>query len=1058
MDIKAFNRFHSALRMLHQQAVSSRDGLSDDRLHDAFFTDRLRFTAARAIDAQVVEVAGLVPAVTGAAAEDLRPTLSIGRSGTWIHLEGTCSCAAHLVEEVTCDHIIALADLVAERLQTGHGSVSLVRNLLNGMNLAAFVDDGPLDATTQLEREDREAAGIFAQLATTGSAASAPPPTVEVRRLWRVHASYQRIVAEWCVQRMGKRGTWLKPTAIDAYRMGEHLAAAQPEDLALLRLVQNYTFDVSGSLRRHAHWRLLLGRPLVLGGDFQPLRHEEAVLTAAVERDGEAWQVCFPALREGDWSLIQELEDGLVAIDADGGHLVLFQAAPDVLGLWRRRQRLRFGAVTAQSAAFRNVVARAGVVLPAELEGETVAADAGTQVALRWEGDRLGVELACRPIPACPLLTPGEGQERLHARLDGDRWVVAVRRFTAEREAAAAMRTRLGLPEAGWRWTLDLDAGADLIERLATADIAPHWQGPATQVREADQRQLRVRVRRERDWLGIEAGLRIDDRTIALADLLTAARGQGRWVRLDQGHLLRLSEDLRRRLRQLAAAGERAADSAAPLIDDALDGLDDAQLDCDKAWLALQRRLREARDLDPRLPRTLRATLRPYQREGFTWMARLAAWGPGAVLADDMGLGKTVQAIALLLLRAKTGPALVVCPTSVEGNWCDELARFAPSLSVRLFREDRGLDGLKAGQVVLASYGLVQRREAVFAALHFATLILDEAQQAKNADAKRTQALAAVPADWRLALSGTPLENRLDELWSIMRLVVPGLLGSREDFATRFAGPIEMDHDAGRRDELRRRIAPFVLRRTKAQVAPELPERTEITHRVDLTAAERDLYEAERLRAADELEGGGEDRRFAILAALTRLRQLACAPGLLLDGHEARSTKLDALVELATEMKDGGHRALVFSQFTRLLDLAGRRLHDAGLTCLRLDGTTPAAKRRELVADFQGGTGDVFLISLKAGGTGLNLTAADYVIHLDPWWNPAAEDQATDRTHRIGQTRPVTVYRLIAAGTVEERILDLHREKRDLIDALLADGDRAARLDSTQLLALLRQA
>ena len=319
-------------------------------------------------------------------------------------------------------------------------------------------------------------------------------------------------------------------------------------------------------------------------------------------------------------------------------------------------------------------------------------------------------------------------------------------------------------------------------------------------------------------------------------------------------------------------------------------------------------------------------------------------------------------------------------------------------------------------------------------------------------------------ADFRLALTGTPIENHLGELWAIFRLVTPGLLGSWEQFRQRFAVPIERHHDRKRQAALARVVCPFLLRRTKAEVAPELPSRTEMNQTIELGPTERRLYEAERIEILHSLAksaaaGIGDDarQRIKILAALTRLRLLCCHPRLVVKESTAGSAKLAALVELLTELRDEGHRALVFSQFTSFLDLARPLLTQAGLRTLTLDGSTPAVEREERVRAFQAGTADAFLLSLRAGGTGLNLTAATYVIHLDPWWNPAVEDQATDRAHRIGQDRPVTVIRMVARGTIEEAVLSLHEEKRQLAASILDGADVAARLDGEDLLDLIRK-
>jgi SNF2 family DNA or RNA helicase len=368
------------------------------------------------------------------------------------------------------------------------------------------------------------------------------------------------------------------------------------------------------------------------------------------------------------------------------------------------------------------------------------------------------------------------------------------------------------------------------------------------------------------------------------------------------------------------------------------------------------------------------------------------------------------------------------------------------------------LASLGKRDILIVSYGLLVRDADALAAVPFATLVADEAQALKNPRTERAKAARGLAAEFRVAMSGTPLENHLGELWSLFALVFPGLLGSWEQFRTRFAVPIEKNRDAAASAALARVIKPFLLRRTKAEVAPELPPRTEIEVPVALSSAEAELYEDARLAAVANLTKSvknPEQRRFEVLAALTRLRLLASHPKLYDQASGVASSKMQRLLELVDELRSEGHRALVFSQFTSHLALVRAELERVGVKLLYLDGATPAAERARLIARFQAGEAEVFLISLKAGGTGINLTGADYVIHLDPWWNPAVEDQATDRAHRIGQDKPVTVYRLIARNTVEEKILALHGTKRALVAGVLAGTDAATKLSTRDLVDLL---
>ncbi|QSQ18549.1 DEAD/DEAH box helicase [Myxococcus landrumensis] len=459
------------------------------------------------------------------------------------------------------------------------------------------------------------------------------------------------------------------------------------------------------------------------------------------------------------------------------------------------------------------------------------------------------------------------------------------------------------------------------------------------------------------------------------------------------------------------------------------------------------------------VPDGLHATLRHYQEAGLSWLWFLRRHGLSGILADDMGLGKTVQSLSLLQKMANDEgrkPSLVVAPTSVLANWEREAERFTPGLRAMVWhgqdRKERAED-LKGMDLVLTSYALVRRDLDQLSQVGFRFVILDEAQNIKNADSATAQACKSLPSETRLALTGTPLENRLSELWSIFDFLMPGFLGSADSFGDRYEQPIQVANDASARDRLRRRIQPFILRRLKTEVAKDLPPKTESVAWCEMEPGQAALYrevmEESRRKVNESIEKVGFKRsRVSILAALMRLRQVCCDPRLLKLPPGTLlppSAKVERFMELVEDLVAEGHRALVFSQFTEMLELLKQEADKKGLRYLYLDGRTK--DRMGKVDEYNRPDGPpLFFISLKAGGTGLNLTAADYVIHFDPWWNPAVEDQATDRTHRIGQTRAVISYKLITRGTVEEKILSLQRRKRDLAAGVLGgDGDEGAR-------------
>lgn len=601
------------------------------------------------------------------------------------------------------------------------------------------------------------------------------------------------------------------------------------------------------------------------------------------------------------------------------------------------------------------------------------------------------------------------------------------------------------------------------------------------------------------DWFGVELGILIDGKRVSvlplLLDFLESMRfgagigdldeltaGEVTFVPLEDGRFVPLDSE---RLRPLLAAlfelfemgmiteeGELRLNpmQAADLAD-----LAAATAAINLRWLGGERllelgaRLRSVQSIKPvPLPEGFKGELRLYQKEGLSWLQFLREVGLGGILADDMGLGKTVQTIAHILVEKRSGraehPSLVIAPTSLMANWRLEAKRFAPDLKVlTLHGSERKplFDNINDHELVLTTYALLRHDKDVLLARDYHLVILDEAQAIKNPKAATTRLVHQLKARHRLCLSGTPMENHLGELWSLCHFLNPGLLGDSQTFRRVFRTPIEKHDDAHRGLLLARRVRPYLLRRTKAEVEQDLPEKTEIVENIELAGDQRDLYESIRLamheRVRREIAAKGAAKsHIIILDALLKLRQACCDPRLLkLEAAKQveGSAKLARLMDMLPAMIEEGRRVLLFSQFTSMLALIEAELKRSKVDFLKLTGRTK--DRGALVEKFQQGASPLFLISLKAGGSGLNLTAADTVIHYDPWWNPAVEDQATDRAHRIGQTKPVFVYRLRTLGTVEEKIQELQARKRGLVDGLFDTGGKSiTKLDANDIAAL----
>ena len=559
-----------------------------------------------------------------------------------------------------------------------------------------------------------------------------------------------------------------------------------------------------------------------------------------------------------------------------------------------------------------------------------------------------------------------------------------------------------------------------------------------------------------------------------LRELLQSLHQKKRYHRLRDGSLLRLDENLEgldelNDTLELSGAKLKNGHAELPLyraptLDRALSRQNGLRFDRDDAFRRISRSFHAVQDSAYTPPASLQKTLRKYQRDGYRWLRTLDGYGMGGILADDMGLGKTVQVLSYLLARKEDGqtlPSLIVCPASLVLNWEEECKKFTPQLhSVPMDGDAAHRAALVAqwpqADIVITSYDLLRRDEKLYAEQAFYACILDEAQAIKNHTTQKYKAVCRVNSRVRFALTGTPVENRLGELWSIFSFLMPGYLPPYKTFCARFEKPIVQEEDANAVRRLNQLTGPFILRRMKAEVLRELPPKTENVRRIELGTEQRKLYLAAVVDAREKLRAAKPEDKMAVFAVLMRLREICCDPRLVADNWSGGSAKLDACLELVAEAVAGGHRILLFSQFTSMLELLANRLDEAGISHFTLQGSTPKPVRAEQVRRFNQGEADVFLISLRAGGTGLNLTAADIVIHYDPWWNLAAQNQATDRAYRIGQRNPVQVYRLIAQDTVEEKIVELQQAKQSLADTVTGGADGAIlSMAPEQLLQLL---
>ncbi len=888
-------------------------------------------------------------------------------------------------------------------------------------------------------------------------------------------------------QKLSTRGGWTKGKAIALKRLAtETIDYLTPQDQQICDTLQvayedryyseyskaNYAFTADSLLA-------LIGHPLVFWEDTPTVRvevvaGEPELLVKRLENDLLRIELS-PPLEKSEVLMVKETPTRLKVISVNAQH----RRIAEVLGA---KNRLEVP-VQAEDRVLKAIASMARLVtvqsdIGGEIDAEEVPADPTPHVHLLPAGEGLKVSLLIRPFKTGgAYYTPGQGGETVIADVDGTR-LQTLRDLQIEKKNAFAVQKACTVLEQyaqeGGEWLVDetSDCLTLLLQLQELGDkVVIEWpEGEKFKVsQQFGISDFKINIHRKKDWFEASGELQVSENHVVdlqqLMTLMDASTGQ--FIPLANGEFLALTDEFRRRLQSLSRVSDSRSNEvrvhgvAALALESAMEGME--QLRIDKAWQTHIKRIRAAQAIAPKLPTTLKATLRDYQREGYIWLSRLAQWGVGACLADDMGLGKTLQGLAIILKRCSKGPTLVIAPTSVCLNWSSEAAKFAPSLQIKSFGSDGRqalIDGLCKKDLLVCSYGLLQQAEVadMLAKVSWQTIVLDEAQAIKNSATRRSQSVMALQGDFKIIMTGTPIENHLGELWNLFRFINPGLLGSLDSFNLRFANPIARDNDEAAREALRKLIQPFILRRTKDQVLTELPSRTEITLPVELSADEMAFYEALRREAVEKLaskDTQAGQRHLQVLAEIMRLRRACCNPALVRPELRISSTKLQQFSDLVEELLDNGHKALVFSQFVDHLKILRKHLDKQQISYQYLDGSTPAKKRQQSVEAFQNGEGDVFLISLKAGGTGLNLTAADYVIHMDPWWNPAVEDQASDRAYRIGQQRPVTIYRLVAQGTIEDKIVSLHKLKRDLADSLLTGSDMSSKISTEQLLSLI---
>ncbi len=890
-------------------------------------------------------------------------------------------------------------------------------------------------------------------------------------------------------QRLSAKGTWSKGRPIALKHLYNRVATFSyltDQDLRICsflnerieyyRRYPNYSYDFMPKVLTE-----LVGHPLIFWEDSYSVRmefiKEEPGLLIKKQKNG-TYKVAFPYAIDPDDEvmLVKETPTRIKVIEINANVKRIAEILDDGIIVPKKAKNRLLEAVQNISSFITlqsDIGSDSGAI-------EAVTADSRPHFHLLPFGYGLKINIFTRPfIDAGPYLRPGRGSKTLITEIDGKRCQTK-RNLKREKElslkAIEACPSLNGFENSEGEWTFDdpEDCLEAILELKALGeDSTIEWpEGEGFSLRQtADISMFHISIKKQKSWFAVQGNLKLDDGLVlSMQQLMKMIEDKpGRFLKLDDGKFIALTKSFRKRLEEFKTYSNKSGKDlqfhplAALTLEDLSEQL--GGFSRDKHFKTLLKRAEDIKDLKPTPPSTFQAELRDYQVEGFNWLARLAHWGVGACLADDMGLGKTIQALAIILQKAPKGPSLVVAPTSVCMNWEMEAERFAPTMKVVFLgsgKRKKILEQLKPFDMLVVSYGLLQQKKTseMLSAVPFQTIVLDEAQAIKNFFTKRSQAAMNLQGEFKLITTGTPIENHLSELWNLFRFINPGLLGSLEHFKNNFQVPIEINQEKQARLRLKKLIRPFILRRKKSQVLEELPPRTEITLQVELSNKEMAFYEALRLKAVEDLSKDDCEpgkKHLLILAQIMKLRRTCCNTKLVMPDSPLQSAKLSVFGEILDELIKNKHKALVFSQFVDHLKIIREYVEKQNISYQYLDGSTPAKARKKRVEAFQSGEGELFLISLKAGGLGLNLTAADYVIHMDPWWNPAVEDQATDRVHRIGQTRPVTIYRLVTSHTIEEKIVALHQQKRDLADSLLDGTDMSGRISADELLRMIRE-